>query len=274
MEYQFTHKYEKGHREQSEGRDGSENSCHYRNKAWYPPQEEISCNHIDNEKGKGNGQVGEEQEHHTPKEQANDQPPFHELPLSKGVKVHSTAFSMQHLGKPAPRHPEERDGNEDSACRDDDENGPFRDSHCPYVGYPFYDTLTHIVNSKIDDDGTSKAADDKHDTIEVVLSFLIEMSVYEIGSDMPSLSQKPGGCEKNDPQQGVFGCLHDPYRSLCKQISHTNRVTDSSRYKDQYGPGHKSHGIDYPVQKSPEPFQSKILPDNRFYPWDSSIAGA
>jgi hypothetical protein len=80
MEDQFTHKDEKGDGEQSESRNGSENSCHYRNKAWYPPQEEIGRNHIDNEKGKRNGQVGEEQEHHTPKEQADDQPPFHGLP--------------------------------------------------------------------------------------------------------------------------------------------------------------------------------------------------
>jgi hypothetical protein len=204
MEYQFTHKYEKGHREQSEGCDGSENSCHYRNKAWYPPQEEISRNHIDNEKGKGNGQVGEEQEHHTPKEQANDQPPFHELPLCLNI------------GKPAPRHPEELDGQEDAAYRNDDENGPFRDSHCPYVSYPLYDTLPHIVNSKIDHDGTNKAADDKHDAIEIVLRFLIEMSVYEIGSDMPSLSQKPCCCKENNPQQGIFGCLHNPYCCLRK----------------------------------------------------------
>src|SRR4030042_1542631 len=80
MEYQFTHKDKKRYGEQSESGNRSENSCHYRNKAWYPPQEEIRRNHIDNEKGKGNGQVGEEQEHHTPKEQADDQPPCHGLP--------------------------------------------------------------------------------------------------------------------------------------------------------------------------------------------------
>ena len=204
MEDQFTHKDKKGHGEQSESRNGSENSCHYRNKAWYPPQEEIRRNHIDNEKGKGYGQVGEEQEHHTPKEQADDQPPFHGLP------------SCPDIDKPAPCHPEELDGQEDAAYGDDDENGPFRDSNCPYVSYPLYDTLTHIVHSKIDHDGTGKAADDKHDAIENMLGFRIEMSIDEIGRDMPSLSQKPSGCKENDPQQGIFGCLHDPYRRLRK----------------------------------------------------------
>src|SRR4030043_1242011 len=80
MEYQFTHKDKKRYGEQSESGNRSENSCHYRNKAWYPPQEEIRRNHIDKKKGKRNGQVGEEQEHHTPKEQADAQPPCHGLP--------------------------------------------------------------------------------------------------------------------------------------------------------------------------------------------------
>ena len=164
MEDQFTHKDEKGYREQSEGRNGSKDPCHYRNQAWYPPQEEIGRNHVDNEKGKGNGQVGKKQEHHTAEEQADDQPPFHGL------------LSSPHIGKPAPRHPEELDGKEDAAYGDDDENDPFRDSHCPYVGYPFCDTLMRIVNSKIDHDGTGKATNDKHDAIETALGFFIEMS--------------------------------------------------------------------------------------------------
>jgi hypothetical protein len=187
MEYQLTHKDEKGYGEQCESRNGSKNSRHYRNKAWYPSQEEIGGNYIDNEKGKGNGQVGEKQKHHTPKEQTNDQPPFHGL------------FFHPNINKFAPCHPEELDGKEDAAYGYNDENGPFRNSHCPYVGYSLCDTLVHIINSKIDHDGTSKAADDKHDAIEIVLGFLIEMSVYDISSDMPLLSQKPSGRKENDP---------------------------------------------------------------------------
>jgi hypothetical protein len=70
---------------------------------------------------------------------------------------------------------------------------------------------------------------------------------------MPSLSQKPGGCKENDPQQGVFGCLHDPYRCLCKQISHTNRVTDSSRDEDQDETAKKGHPINPLIKKDPKP---------------------
>jgi hypothetical protein len=78
MEYQFSHKDEKGYGEKSEGSNGSKNSCYCPDKAWYSPEEEIRGNYIYNEKGKGDGQVGEKQEHHTPKEQTNDQPPFHD----------------------------------------------------------------------------------------------------------------------------------------------------------------------------------------------------
>ena len=69
MEYQFAHEDEKGHGEQGEGCNGGEGSCHYPDKAGYPAQEEIGGNHIDNEKGKGNGQVGEQQEDHATKKQ-------------------------------------------------------------------------------------------------------------------------------------------------------------------------------------------------------------
>ena len=80
MEDQFTHKDEKGYREQSECGNGRKDPCHYRNQAWYSPQEKIGGNNIDNKKGKGNGQVGEKHEDHASKEQADDQPPFHGLP--------------------------------------------------------------------------------------------------------------------------------------------------------------------------------------------------
>src|SRR5512139_4124726 len=103
MEYQCPHKNEKGDGEESKGRNGSERPCNDPNKAGYPPQEEIGCNHIDNEKGKGNGQVGEKQEYHPPKKQANDQPPCHRL------------RSLPHIEKTAPGHPEELDGKEDAA---------------------------------------------------------------------------------------------------------------------------------------------------------------
>jgi len=176
MEYQFTHKDKKGYGEQSEGRNGSESACHYPNEAWYPPQEEIGRNHIDNEKGKGNGQVGEKQEHHTPKEQANDQPPFHGL------------SPCPNINKPAPRHPEELDGKEDAAYGDDDENSRFRNSNCSYIRYPACNTFTHVENSKKDHGSAGEPADDTHDTIESVLGFFTEMSIYNVGSNMPSLS--------------------------------------------------------------------------------------
>jgi hypothetical protein len=124
MEYQFTHKYKKRYGEQGKGCNGRESSCYYPDKAWYPPEEEIGRNHIDNEKGKGNGQVGEKQEDHTPEEQTNNQPPFHKLP------------SCPDIDKPAPRHPEKLDGKEDAAYGDDDENSPFWESNCPNVRYP------------------------------------------------------------------------------------------------------------------------------------------
>ena len=37
---------------------------------WYSSQEDIGGNHINNEKGKGNWQVGEKQEDHTAKKQS------------------------------------------------------------------------------------------------------------------------------------------------------------------------------------------------------------
>jgi hypothetical protein len=77
MEYQFTHQDEKGYGEQGKGRNGSESSGYDPDQAWYPAQEEIGRNHIHNEKGKGNGQVGKKQKYHARKEQANDQPPLH-----------------------------------------------------------------------------------------------------------------------------------------------------------------------------------------------------
>src|SRR4030043_1328981 len=102
MEYQFTHKDKKRYGEQSESRNRSENSCHYRNKAWYPPQEEIRRNHIDNKKGKRNGQVGEEQEHHTPKEQADDQPPCHGLPSCPNRPLKNAHLSRASRDFPHP----------------------------------------------------------------------------------------------------------------------------------------------------------------------------
>jgi hypothetical protein len=219
MEYQFTHQNEKGYREQSEGGNGRENSCHCPNKAWYPPQEEIRGNHIDNEKGKGNGYPREQQEDHAAKKQRNDQPPFHGLP------------TCLHIDKFAPRHSEELQGKEDEAYGDDDENSRFRNSNRSYVRYPIYNTVPHMDNSKTYHHRTGKPTDHKHDTIESVLGSRIEMSVYDIGSDMPSLSQKPCCCKENYPQQGIFGCGHDPYRRLGKQESHADGVTHSGTYE-------------------------------------------
>jgi len=110
MEDQFTHQDKEGNREQREGRNGSENSCDYPDEAWYPPQEEIGGNHIDDEKGKGDGYSREQQEDHAAKKQRNDRVPFHGL--THGLDI----------DKPAPRHSEELDGKEDAANGDDAEN--------------------------------------------------------------------------------------------------------------------------------------------------------
>src|SRR4030042_5380562 len=126
MEDQFTHKNEKGYREQSKRGNGRKDPCHHRNKAWYSPQEKIGGNNIDNEKGEGNGQVGEKHEDHASKEQADDQPPFH------------GSHSCPIIDQPAPCHPEELEGKEDAAYGNDDEYDPFRNRYPPYVGYFFY----------------------------------------------------------------------------------------------------------------------------------------
>jgi hypothetical protein len=89
-----------------------------------------------------------------------------------------------------------------------------------------------------------------------LFGFVIEMSVYDIGSYMPPLSQKPGCCKENYPQQGIFGCLHDPYSRLCKEESHADGVTDSSRYKNQYSPGYRCHYLDELIKKLPEKFHT------------------
>ena len=204
MEDQFTHQDEKGYGEQREGRNGGKSSCDDPNKPCDSSQEEIGRNHIDNEKGKGNGQVGEKQENHAPEEQTNDQPPFHGL------------LSHPDIDKPAPGHPEELDGKEDAAYGDDDENSRFRNSNCPYVRHPSCNTLTHMDHSQKDHGSAGKSADDKHDAIKSVLGLFIEMSVYDVRSDMPLLSQKPGRPKENNPQEGIFGYRHDPYRGLSK----------------------------------------------------------
>jgi hypothetical protein len=204
MEYQLTHEDEKGYGEQRECGNGRKDPCHHRNQAWYTPQEEIGSYDIDNEKGEGNGQVGKKHEDHASKEQADDQPPFHGLPPCPDIN------------QPAPCHPEELDGKEDAAYGNNDEYDPFWNRHPSYVGHSFCDAFTCIVNSKIDHKDTNKPADDKDDEVEITFCFLIEMSVDNIGSDMPFFSQKPGSGKEDDPQQGIFGRLHDPYRCLRK----------------------------------------------------------
>jgi hypothetical protein len=129
------------------------------------------------------------------------------------VKNH---FLTPKSNKPVPCHPEELDGKEDAAYGNDDEDDPFRNRYPPYVGYSFYDAFTRIVYSKIDHEGTSNPSDDKHDAIKNAFGFFIEMSIDDIGRDMPFLSQKPSGSKEDDPQQGIFGGLHEPYRRLRK----------------------------------------------------------
>jgi hypothetical protein len=124
MEDQLTHQDEERHREQSEGRNGSESPCYDADKTWHPSEEEISRNHVDNEKGKSNGQVRKEEEDHPSKKQADDKPPLHGLTLCLDID------------QPAPRHPEELDGQEEAPDGDDDENCRFRNSHCPHIRYP------------------------------------------------------------------------------------------------------------------------------------------
>jgi hypothetical protein len=231
MEYQFTHKDKKGHREQSEGRNGSENSCDYPDKAWYSPEEEIGGNHIDDEKGEGDRYPREQQEDHAAKKQRNDRVPFHGL--TQGL----------HIDKLPPCHSEELDGKEDATYGDNDENSRFRNSNCPYIRYLVQNRVIRIENSETEHHGTGKSTDQKHNTIETMLGFLIEMSIDDIGSDMPSLSQKPGCCKENDPQQGIFGCLHNPYRRLGKQEPHANGVTDSGTYEYEDCPGQGCHEV-------------------------------
>jgi hypothetical protein len=223
MKYQFTHQDEKGDGEQSEGRNRSESSGDCADQTWYPPQEKIGRNHIHNEKGKGNGQVGEKQEHHPPEEQANDQPPFHGLPHRPNInKI-----------KIAPSHPEKLESQEDAPDGDDDENSRFRNSHCPDIRHPACNTFTYMEKSKKSQSSTGKPADGKHDTIEIRPGFFIEMSVYDIGRNMSSLSQKPGRTEEDDPQKGIFAHRYDPYCCLSKNESHKDGVAHRSRYKHQ-----------------------------------------
>ena len=137
------------------------------------------------------------------------------------------------MDEPVPRHSKELYGKKETANRDNAENSRFRNSDGPYIRYPVYNALVHMVAPQKDHDSTSKAADDKHDTIESVLGSRIEMSVYDIGSDMPSLSQKPSRSEENDPQKGIFAHRYDPYCCLSKNESHKDGVAHSSRYKHQ-----------------------------------------
>ena len=220
MEYQFTHQDEKGDREQCEGRNGSKSPGDRANQTRNPPQEEIGGHHIHNEKGKGYGQVGEKQEHHPPKEQANDQPPFHVLPDCPHVKI-------------APSHPEKLEGQEDTPNGDDDENSRLRNSHRSHIRYPAQNTFIHVETPKNNQGSTGNPADDKHDPVEIVLGFFIEMSVDDIGRDMSPFSQKPGGPQEDDPQKGVFAHRDDPYRCLSKNESHEDGVAHRSRYQHQ-----------------------------------------
>ena len=221
MEDQLSHQDEKGYREECKSCNGRESACHHPDQAWQSSQEKIGGDHIDNKKGEGNRQVGEKQEDHASKEQTDDQPPFHRLPPTPRDKL-------------APGYSEKLDGQEDAAYGDDDEHSGFRNSDCPHVGYPVYQTVAQMDDPEIDEQSTGQPADDGHDTIQSILGFLIEMNVDDIRRDMPCFSQKPGGSEENDPQQGIFRHRDDPYRGLIKQESHEDGVTDSSRYKHEY----------------------------------------
>ena len=81
------------------------------------------------------------------------------------------------------------------------------------------------------------------------MALFIEMGVDDIGRDVPLLSQEPGGREEDDPQQGIFGGLHDPDRRLRKQESHADGVADGGRDEDQDDPGQGGHDVYQPVKK-------------------------
>src|SRR5208283_4507822 len=231
MKNKLSHEDEKRYGEQGEGCNGRKDPCYHSDKARYPSQEEIGGNHIDNEKGKGNRYPREQQEDHAAKKQTDDRVPFHGLPPCLNVI------------KLAPGHPEELDGEEDAAYRDDDENDPFRNGNRPYVGHIVHDGFNRVGNAKIDHNHAGTAGYDEHDTIEILLGFFIEVGIYDIGSDMSSLSQKPGCSEEDYPEQRIFGCLHDPYSRPCEQEPHADGVADSGTYEYEYYPCHGSHNV-------------------------------
>jgi hypothetical protein len=111
-----------------------------------------------------------------------------------------------------------------------------------------------MENSKTKQRSTGYPSDNRHDAIKSVLGFLIEMNVYDIGCNMTPLSQKPARSKKNDPQKGIFGCLHNPYRRLGKQESHADGVTDSGTYEYEDCPGQGCHYFYKLIKKIPESF--------------------
>ena len=90
---------------------------------------------------------------------------------------------------------------------------------------------------------TGQPADDQHDPVKSPLGFSIEMSVYDVRRDMPLLSQKPGGPEENNPEQGIFGHRYNPYRGLSEQESHADGIADSGRDQYEDDPGQCGHDV-------------------------------
>ena len=65
------------------------------------------------------------------------------------ISHHSMGYlPVRDRGQPAPRHPEELDGQQEAAYGDDDENGRFRNSDCPYIRYAACNTFTHVDGSQ------------------------------------------------------------------------------------------------------------------------------
>jgi hypothetical protein len=151
-----------------------------------------------------------------------------------------------------PGHPEELNGEEHTAQGDNAENGPFGNGHCPNVRYIVHYAVIHIGTSEIEHDDTRQTACDKHDAVEIALGFFMDMRIDDIRNDMPAISQEPGCCQKDYPQESIFGRLHNPDSGGIKQVPHSDRVTDGSADKDENYPGQGCHDIQELIEGAPK----------------------
>ena len=87
----LSHEDEEGHRKEREGRDRRKDPRHDADETRYAAQEDVGSDHVDDEKGKGDGYPGEQQEDHAAEKQADNRVPFHGLPppLSRRAFSHA-----------------------------------------------------------------------------------------------------------------------------------------------------------------------------------------